>query len=181
MINSIINILENVFLRHKGVKTFRYQAEKLNNAQNNYEDIQVYVEDVSYHNLNITTNIFTSEFEIYILQPFSSTQEQVIEAQTNCMTVAIDVIGYIDNDKELQNKLNIHDYSIITMSHYTTDDSAGVKLSLTFEIPSILNLCDLDSNFNDEPYEQVDKNDNTIDLGTSDSHDNEITLKQITL
>lgn len=181
MINSILEILKDVFLRHKGVKTFRYQAEKLNNAQNSYEEIQVYVEDVSYHNLNITTNIFTSEFEIYILQPFSSTQEQVIEAQTNCMAVAIDVIGYIDNDKELQNKLNIHDYSIITMSHYTTDDSAGVKLSLTFEIPSILNLCDLDSNFNEEPYEQVDKNDNTIDLGTSDSHDNEITLKQITL
>lgn len=181
MINSILEILKDVFLRHKGVKTFRYQAEKLNNAQNSYEEIQVYVEDVSYHNLNITTNIFTSEFEIYILQPFSSTQEQVVEAQTNCMTVAIDVIGYINNNSVLRNKLDIHDYSIITMSHYSTDDSAGVKLSLTFEIASILNLCDLDSNFNDEPYENVDDNDKPIDLENNNSHDNEITLKQITL
>ena len=37
MIKDVINVLKNAALRHKGVRTFRYQADDLNNAQNNYK------------------------------------------------------------------------------------------------------------------------------------------------
>ena len=53
MIKDIIEILKNVSLRHKGVRTFKYQSDIYNNAQNNYATYQVYVDDISLHQLNI--------------------------------------------------------------------------------------------------------------------------------
>ena len=67
MIKDVIDVLKNAALRHKGVRTFRYQADDLNNAQNNYKGYQVYVDDISHSQLNITTGIFKVEFQIYIL------------------------------------------------------------------------------------------------------------------
>ena len=57
MLKDVVNIIKDISLRHKGVSTFRYQSEILNNAQNNNKMYQVYVDDVSLHELNITTNI----------------------------------------------------------------------------------------------------------------------------
>lgn len=179
MINDLITMLRNIFLRHKGVYTFRYQGTLRNNAQNNYKDIQVYVSDVVYNNLNITTNIFTTEFEIYILkQPTDSTNEGVLQSQDECMTVAIDVIGYLDYNEQYRGRISLHDYSITTVAHYTDDDSAGVRLSLTLELPSPLNLCLIDDNFDDEPHEDI-PNDEDITIQTNE--DKQITLKPIRL
>ena len=54
MLKDVINILKDISLRHKGVRTFRYQGEKFNNAQNNHKTYQVYVDDISLHELNPT-------------------------------------------------------------------------------------------------------------------------------
>ena len=67
MLKDIINIIKEVSLKHKGVKTFKYQSDDLNNAQNNHKYYQVYVDDISLHQLNITTNIFKAEFQVYVL------------------------------------------------------------------------------------------------------------------
>ena len=49
MLKDVINILKDISLRHKGVRTFRYQGDIYNNAQNNYKTYQVYCDDVSFH------------------------------------------------------------------------------------------------------------------------------------
>lgn len=67
MIKDVIEILKNISLRHKGVKTFKYQGDDLFNSQNNNKMYQVYVDDISHHQLNITTGIFKVEFQIYVL------------------------------------------------------------------------------------------------------------------
>ena len=67
MLKDVINILKDISLRHKGVCTFKYQSDILNNAQNNHKYYQVYVDDISLHQLNITTNIFKAEFQVYVL------------------------------------------------------------------------------------------------------------------
>ena len=67
MLKDVIDIIKNISLRHKGVRTFRYQSEVLNNAQNNFKGYQVYVDDISMHELNITTNIFKAKFLIFSL------------------------------------------------------------------------------------------------------------------
>lgn len=161
MLKDVINILKDISLRHKAVKTFRYQGDDYNNQQNNHKYYQVYVDDISHHQLNITTNIFKAEFQIYVLG-FVDDEHPVLDVQNNAYTIAADIMAYIDTKEEFKGILSVYDYSILTLSHYTDDNSAGVKLSLVLQMPSPVNLCTLDDNFNDEPYEEDE--DNKIDL-----------------
>ena len=176
MLKDVIDILRDISLRHKGVRTFRYQSEILNNAQNNNKMYQVYVDDVSLHELNITTNIFKARFEIYILG-FVDDDTTVLEVQNNAYTIACDIMAYIDIKDEFKGILSVYDYSILTLSHYTDDDASGVKLSLTLMMPNPVNLCTLDDNFNDEPYE--DDGDEEIDVNNDEVGD--IDIKTIDL
>ena len=176
MLRDVVNIIKDVSLRHKGVRTFRYQSEILNNAQNNHAMYQVYVDDVSLHELNITTNVFKAKFEIYILG-FVDDDTTVLEVQNNAYTVACDIMAYIDIKDEFKGVLSVYDYSILTLSHYTDDNAAGVKLSLVLQMPNPVNLCELDDNFNDEPYE--DETDNEIDINNEEIGD--IDINPITL
>lgn len=162
MIKDLVNIIKDVCLRHKGVRTFRYQSGIYNNAQNNYKPFQVYLDDVSYHNLNITTNIFTVEFNMYILSQPTKDKDGILEVQDNAYTIAADIVAYLDIN--YAGVLSMHDFSIMTLSHYSDDDSAGVRLSITLETPSPVNLCSLDDNFNDEPYEDEPDTEITVDI-----------------
>ena len=167
MIADLVNIIKNVSLRHKLVKTFRYQGDDYNNAQNNFRTYQVYLDTVSLHQLNITTNIFTSSFEMYILsQPNGESGNTVEDVQTYAFTIAVDILAALDNWNEFRGILSIHDYSILTLSDYSSDRSSGVKLSVVLETPSPLNLCEYKDHFNDEPYAQDE--DKKIDIPTSE-------------
>ena len=176
MLKDIIEILKNISLRHKGVCTFKYQGDDLNNQQGNYKGFQVYVDDISLHQLNITTNIFKTEFQIYILSTPENTPEAILNAQNEAYTIAVDILAYIDLKSEYKGILSVYDYSILTLSHYTANNSAGVKLSLVIETPNPVNLCELDDNFNDEPYEEKD---NEITINEDEVGD--ITLNPIKL
>lgn len=154
MLTDLVEIIKNVSLRHHGVRTFKYQGKAYNNAQNNYKPFQVYLDSVSYHNLNITTNIFTVEFNMYILAQPTKDEDGVLNVQNSAYTIAADIVAYIDNADEYEGVVSMHDYGMLTLDHYSDDDSAGVRLSLTLETPSPVNLCTLDDNFNDDPYEE---------------------------
>ena len=171
MLKDVVNIIKDISLRHKGVRTFRYQSKILNNAQNNNKMYQVYVDDISLHELNITTNIFKAQFEIYILG-FVDDENTVLDVQNNAYTIACDIMAKIDIDDAYKGVLSVYDYSILTLSHYTDDNAAGVKLSLVLQMPNPVNLCTLDDNFNDEPYE--DELDNEIDINNDEIGDLEI-------
>ena len=172
MIESIIEIIKEIALRHKLVRTFRYQDKMLNNAQNNFKGYQVYVSDYNYHQLNITTNIFTSEFQIYIINQPTKEEDAILKVQDDAFEIAVDILAYIDNH---YTSMSVYDYSIISVSHYTDDDSAGVKLSVVLQVPSPLNMCEYEDNFNDEPYEEPE--DKEIDVDIKDVGD--ITIKKI--
>lgn len=161
MLKDVIDILRDISLRHKGVRTFSYKGNDLFNAQNNHKYFQVYVDDVSHHQLNITTNIFKAEFEVYVLG-FVSDDTTVLEVQNNAYTIACDIIAYIDNSSEYKGILSVYDYSILTLSHFTDDSSSGVKLSLVLQMPSPVNLCTLEDNFNEELYEDEEDKEITI-------------------
>ena len=176
MLKDVVNIIKDISLRHKGVRTFRYQSEILNNAQNNHAMYQVYVDDVSLHELNITTNIFKAMFEIYILG-FVGDDTDVLEVQNNAYTIACDIMAKIDIEDAYKGVLSVYDYSILTLSHYTDDNAAGVKLSLVLQMPNPVNLCTLDDNFNDEPYEE--ETDSEIDINNEEIGD--IDINPITL
>ena len=168
MLKDIVEIIKNTALRHKGVRTFRYQADDRNNAQNNYGTYQVYLDDVSLHQLNITSGIFKAQFELYVLA-HPDDKKSILDIQNEAYTIAVNILGYIDTRDEWQNVLDVYDYSILTLSHYSDDDSAGVKLTLVLEMPSPLNFCTLEDNFNDEPYEEPQ--DRPIDIPTQEDND----------
>lgn len=176
MLKDVIDILKDISLKHKGVKTFRYQSDKLNNAQNNHEYYQVYVDDISMHELNITTNIFKAKFEIYILG-FTDDEHPILDVQNDAYTIACNIMGKIDTDEAFRGILSVYDYSILTLAHYTDDDAAGVKLSLVLQMPSPLNLCTLDENFNDEPY----SGDTDTEITINDDEVGDIDLRPIHL
>ena len=174
MLKDIIEALRHVSLTHKGVYTFRYQGDDLNNAQNNYKGYQVYVDDISLHQLNITTNIFKVEFQIYVLgHPTGESGNTILDVQNNAYTIAVDILGKIDSDDAYRGILSVYDYSILTLSHYTDDNAAGVKLSLVLQMPSPLNYCELDDNFDDEEHEE--EQDHEIDVPDNEVGDIDIT------
>lgn len=167
MIKDLVEIIKNVSLRHKLVKTFRYQNDTWNNAQSNYKTYQVYLDTVSMHQLNITTNIFTSSFEVYILsQPNGESGNTVEDVQTYAFTIAVDILAALDNWEEFRGILSVYDYSLLTLSEYSDDNSSGVKLSVVLQVPSPLNLCEYEDHFNDEPYPQDE--DKEIDVQTKE-------------
>lgn len=171
MLKDVINILKDVSLRHKGVYTFRYQGDDLNNAQNNHKYYQVYVDDISLHELNITTNIFKARFEIYILG-FVNDDKTVLDVQNDAYTIATDIMAYIDTQEVFQGVLSVYDYSILTLARYTDDSSAGVKLSLVLQMPNPVNLCTLEDQFDDEPHKEEE--DMKIDINEDEVGDIEI-------
>lgn len=178
MLKDVINILKDVSLRHKGVYTFRYQGDDLNNAQNNHKGYQVYIDDISLHELNITTNIFKAQFEIYILGFASGVSgNTILDVQNEAYTIAADIMAKIDTDEAFKGILSVYDYSILTLSRYTDDSSAGVKLSLVLEMPNPVNLCVLDDNFDDEPHEE----ESDVDIDITEEEVGDIDINPIHL
>lgn len=147
MIVDLVEIFRNISLRHKGVRTFRYTGDDLINAQNSHEYYQVIMDTVQLHELNITTNIFTVNLDIYIL----GFGRDIAMVQDRAYTIGVDILAYIDNN--YLGVLSVHDYSILTLSRYSDDESHGIKISLELAMPSPLNLCTYEENFNEEPYE----------------------------
>ena len=180
MLTDLVHIIKDVALRHKGVRTFIYQAKSYNNAQNDHATFQFYLDDVSYHALNITTNIFRVEFNAYILsQPKNrDVPDDILDTQNTAYTIAANILAYIDNYPGYANVISLHDYDIVTISHYSDDDSAGVKLSIVLSTPSPVSLCDLGDNFNEEPY--APEPDKDIDVTVEETPD-ELVIKPIKL
>lgn len=143
MLKDVINVLKDCFTRLKGVGTFRYQSDSLNNAQNNYKGYQVYVDDVSEHALNITDGTFTATFQIMVLSHVGKGQT-ILGVQDVAYSMAATVVEALDSYPKYQGVLRVHDYSILTCSHVTDDDASGVRLTLVLEVPNPADLCDDD-------------------------------------
>lgn len=149
---DVINIIKGTLSRFKGVNFVRYSGDDLINSQHNYNTLQCYIDDINLLQFNLTTNITKMEVQIYILGMCENTPEAILDTQDECFNVGVNVLGYIDNYPSFKGQVRVYDYSMLTLSHYTAQNNAGVKLSVVLEIP--INLCDIWSNFNDEPYEE---------------------------
>lgn len=163
MLNELISVIRETCLRHKLIKTFKYQAAIYNNAQNNYKYLQAYVDDVHMSQLLINTspNIFTITFDLYILG-FVESEDTILNVQDKCYDTALQIIMKLGELEEYQSIIEVHDYSLLTLSHYTDDNSAGVKATIELRVP--VGMCDLDEYFNDEPYEDDEDTDTEIIL-----------------
>lgn len=174
---DIITMVADTFSRFKGVNFVKYQSDDLNNQQHNYKTIQAYISDVAFEQHNLTTNINKLELNVYILGfPENDTPDDILDVQDKCYNVAINVLAYLDTKPQFQGILSLYDYDIMTISHYTAQLNAGVKVSIVLNVPSAVNLCELDDNFG-EPY--VPEGDAEIDIDNNEVGD--ITLTPVNL
>lgn len=158
---EVVGIIKDTVSRFKGVNFVRYQGDDLNNQQQNNKTIQVYIDDVSLHEFNLTTNIAKAEYQLYILG-FPDDDNSVLDIQDKCYDVALYTLAYIDNHPVFKGIVRVYDYSILTLSRYSEQSNAGVKLSVVLEIPNGVNMCEIEDHFNDEPYEEEKDHEITI-------------------
>lgn len=167
MYKEVTDAIINVISRFKGVNYVRYKGDDLINQQQNHKTLQCYIDDITLHSFNITGNIARVEYEIYILGfPTNESGNTILDVQDKCYDAALYTIAYLDNDPSLRNVVSVRDYSILTLSRFSEQSNAGVKLSLVLNIPNGVNMCELEDKFNDEPYEE--EKDKEIDVQTSD-------------
>ncbi len=150
MYEDFIKHLMDMFLRYNPVNTVRYQSRMLNNAQNNFRGVQVYISDETFSRLNITTGIFVVEVNIYILQQPSGDINGILKAQDLCYSIANNVVNNVDYSGS-----SLYDYSIVTVAHATDDDAAGVRLTLQLNVP-MTDLCN-DDEWREEPISQQEE------------------------
>lgn len=160
---NIVDALVGVLSRFKGVNYVKYTGDDLINQQHNYNTIQCWMDNVSFSQYNLTTNINKIEFQVYILGfPEEQTPENVLDVQDKCYNVAVNFLTYIDNMPEFNNLISLYDWSIVTLDRFTGQSNAGVKVSVVLNAVSPVNLCDFESWFNDEPY--TPETDTEIDI-----------------
>ena len=149
MLNQIVNYIGGIGLKHKAVKEYKYQKRSYINQQNNNAYLQFIIEDNAYLQQIITQNIFTGTFNIDILG-FPKDDTEILDIQNICMQVAVEVMAYIEQDETFLGQLSIHDFDILLVSHFTDDESAGVRLSLEIVMPNPINLCTYLDNFDED-------------------------------
>lgn len=149
---EVTDIIIDTLKRFKGVNFVRYSGNDLINQQNNNKTLQCWIDDVTLHQFNVTQNIAKVEYQIYILGFADGTSgNTILDIQDKCYDVALYTLAYIDNKTQFYGIVSLADYSILTLSHFSDDSSAGVKLSVVLTIPNGVNMCELDDHFG-EPY-----------------------------
>lgn len=178
MLKDLIDIIKDTALMHKAVNDFHYQSSILTNAQNHHNSFQVIVDDISLSQLLISYSpeLFQIGLDIYIIG-FVDTNKTVLDVQSQAYDIAIQLIKKIEMNDEYDGILDVKDYSILTLSHYTDDSSAGVKVSIQLTVP--VGYCDIDDYFDDEPKD-ISIEDKEIDLN-GNTEENVITLNPIKL
>lgn len=177
MLNQIINYIGDISLRHKAVKSYKYQRREMINQQNNNAYIQVVAEDNAFFQNIITQNLFTVTLNIDVLA-FPKDDTEILSLQNDCFTVANEIVAYIEQDDTFMGQLSIHDYDYLLLSHFTDDSSCGVRMSLELVIPNPINLCEYMDNFNEEIPTVEEK---TLDLTSAEKSASTEDKKTLTL
>lgn len=174
---EIVNAIITPLKHFKGVNFVRYTGDDLINQQHNHKALQAWVDNISFSQYNLTTNINKIEFQIYILGFPENTPENILDIQDECYNVAVNLLTYIDNMPQFQGMVSLYDWSILTLSNYTAQNNAGVKVSVVLNAMSPINMCEYQDWFNDKPYEEDEDKQITI----NEDEIGEITLKPVTL
>lgn len=173
---QVTDMIIDTLSRFKGVNYVKYTGDDLINQQNNYKTLQCWVDDVSFHQFNLTQNTAKVEYQIYILGFADGTSgNTVLDVQDKCYDVALYTLAYLDVKEEFRGIVSLYDYSILTLSRFTEQSNAGVKLSLVLTIPNGVNLCELDEHFGEpytpEPDHEIDiNNDEITEISISPIH-----------
>lgn len=182
MLEQIINYIMESAIKHIAVNTVKYQSRILINAQNSNPNYQVVIEDDAYFQFIKTGNVNTLSLNIDILSHVGDDSE-ILNIQSTAFQIGSELLKYIETDEYFYSLIKIYDYDFLALSHFTDDDSAGMRISLQLVVPNPVDLCSYRDNFDEDKDFSVDK-DESINLTpeTDCGNDgNEITLNPIKL
>lgn len=164
---EVVDTLVGVLSRYKGVNYVRYSGDDLINQQSNDKTLQVWIDNVSLSQYNLTTNVNKIEFQVYMLGfPTQESGRTSLDIQDECYNLAVNFMTYIDNMPQFYGFISLYDWSILTLDRYSEASMSGVKLSLVLDVASPINFCEFESWFNDEPY--TPEKDKEIDVPTKE-------------
>lgn len=172
MIKRLVHIFRDISLLHKGIHSFKYQSEIYNNSKGDDLMFQVLMDDVSYSNFDLVKNTIDLELNFYVLATPDDKMSS-IEAQDMAYKMAVNIVDKLESDHK--RLVYLKQFSVITVSHYTDNDSSGVKCSIVFETPSPLCLDSFAENWRDKPFKDVP--DKVIKLKVEE--DKKISLKPV--
>ena len=181
MYNQIIQYIMKCFMKHIAVRSVKYQSRILINQQNSNRNYQVVIEDDAYLQ-NKTGNVNTMSLNIDILSHCGD-DDNILDIQSTALQIGAELIKYVETDDYFLSLLKIDDYDFLMLSHFTDDDSAGVRISIQFVVPNPVDMCSFRDNFDEDKGFTVEKEDNSIDLKKEQDCDNGegITLNPIKL
>ena len=165
MIKDTIEYLLNIASKHVLINHTSYKEVYNINDSHNDKQFQFIIDSNNMIENNITENILKYKLEMYCLG-FVKTNITQLDIQDQATHMLVDFINYIDNDNY---PIEVYDWSILSLSEYTDNNSAGAKLTLNVIIPNILNLCEYKDNFIEKPIEEIP----SIDITPSDECTNE--------
>lgn len=140
MIKFLVENIRTECQRIAGVKSFKYQGVDEINAQNNNATIQVILEDDIQIEYLVTQDITSIKINIDILDKVEQDTD-IVDVHNNTYKIAVVLMKLLDRHYEF---INIHDFSIITLSKFSDDVLYGSRLSLTLFMPSPINECSID-------------------------------------
>ena len=183
MYNQIIQYIMECAMKHIAVKSAKYQSRILINQQNSNPNYQVVIEDDAYLQYMKSGNVNTMSLNIDILSHCGD-DDNILDIQYNALQIAAELIKYVETDDYFLSLLKIDDYDFLMLSHFTDDDSAGVRISIQFVVPNPVDMCSFRDNFDEDKGFTVEKEDNSsIDLKKEQDCENGggITLNPIKL
>lgn len=181
MYKQIIDYIMECAMKHVAVNSVKYQSRVLINQQNSNPNYQVVIEDDAYLQY-VKTGMNTMSLNIDILSHCGD-DDNILDIQSNALQIGAELLKYVETDDYFLSLLNVNDYDFLMLSHFTDDDSAGVRISLQFVVPNPVDLCSYRDNFDEDKDFTVEKEDN-IDLKKEQDCENEgkeITLNPIKL
>lgn len=177
MIKTIVNLVKDEAEHIENVKFFRYDGVDYLNHQSNNSTVQVWFEDDIYIDYLVTKDLNKLTFNVDILDK-KAQDETIIDKHNDTTKIAVVLLKLLEKHYDM---LNIYDYSIMTLSHYTDDDLFGVRLTVSLFAPSLINYCNIEDYIDEEnKYKERKDMDIDINIPTIDINDLDIKPKTLT-
>lgn len=162
MISELIQFLLQTAYKHKSVNYVGYKRELDINDQHNTPSFQFLIEsDSGFLENQIVEGIITLRLNMDIIG-FVGKDASVLDIQDEATHIGFDFIEYIKNQSDFP--LEVHDFSFLSLTEYTDDNSSGIRLTIQFVIPSPINLCEYENNFEEKEEPIVEH----LDLSNGD-------------
>lgn len=147
MIKEVIDYILDIASKHKEINYVEYGDRSLFNRSNENKSYQFFIEDVNYLRQE-NEGINQLELNCYILGFVDDTKNN-LDIQDEALHIWSDIYQYLDNDADIQ--ISIGDFDLLSLSEYTTDKDAGIRITLRLYVPNVVDKCSYLDNFDFEP------------------------------